>query len=166
MKKIIVLFLIAVNVNFGFAETGERYFDPSGEFSVCPPANWHILEFPGLKYHVYMTEPINGFSPHFLFIAEQFTGDLPQYVEANIQNMKLVYPDIQYLKNESFTTNNGARGTKLAILNPNSGNPIRQFLYIFSRGSIYYVITCSVGNNNGQQFEPIYDESVKTFRFE
>ena len=161
------MFLIAVNVGFIFAETGERYYEPNRDFSICPPVGWYIVEFPGLKYHVVISDPINGFSPHFLFIDEQFSGDLPRYVEANIQNVKIVYPDIELLKNESFTTDNGTRGTKLAMLNPNSGNPIRQFFYILPKGGgMYYTVTCSVGNSHGQQLESIFDESMKTFRFE
>ena len=166
MKKLIVLLIFVINCNFVFADTGERYHEPAGNFSICPPLNWLIMEYPGLKYRIFITEQLSGFSPNMNFVDEKYTGSMSQYIELSLANLKVVFPDILLIRNETFTANNGTRGAKLTVNNESFGYFLRLFIYIFPYGGTMYVITCSVTDNAYLQFEPLFDESAKTFMVE
>jgi hypothetical protein len=159
-----VLFFLFINLPYLlYSETGERFFETTGGFSICPPRNWNVIEFPGLKYKIIHTDPINGFSPNMTFVDEYYDGSLSEYMNLSNQNMKRIYPDAEYIRNESFLADSGLRGIKQVIINNVSGNLLRQSFYCFSNGKIKIIITCSVNNSNGQRYESIFDESVRTF---
>ena len=163
-KKLSFFFLILI-ASFIYADVGERYTETEGGYSICPPLYWYIIEIPGFKYRIIYTDPINGFSPNINFINETFYGSLSQYIESANQNLKMVYPDLELMNGETFIINSGIIGYKQIFINSISGNLLRQFSYCFKSDDKVWIITCTVNNGNGSRFEPIFDESVKTFEF-
>jgi hypothetical protein len=148
-----------------FADTGERYFEEEGNFSICPPRDWGVVNFPGLKYKVIYSNAINGFSPNIGIIDEEYSGSLTDYMKLSVENFKKIFPDAEILKNENFRTNNRTNGKKLVFISANSGRMLRQYQYIFENKNIKICITGTVPNSEGNKFEGIFDECAKTFEF-
>lgn len=163
LHKLCVLFLLAVPM-IAYAQVGTRYSEPEGGFSICPPQNWIVMEFPGLKYKVIFAQPVNGFSPSINFVDEYYEGSLEEYVELSRKNMNLIYSDFEYVKQESFKTNSGVSGIKDIIVAQSSDRLLRQIFYFFQTGARKIVITCTV-NTSYQYYEKTFDESIKTFEF-
>ncbi|MDR2408787.1 MAG: hypothetical protein LBE13_11850, partial [Bacteroidales bacterium] len=60
-QSIIILIFFLFIPFLVFSDTGERYYEAEGKFSICPPKNWAVTSLPGLKYKIIYTEAINGF---------------------------------------------------------------------------------------------------------
>jgi hypothetical protein len=47
MKKLFLIGVFVLLVFSAYAQTGDRHFEYSGNYSICPPENWVIQEVPG-----------------------------------------------------------------------------------------------------------------------
>ncbi|MDR1219678.1 MAG: hypothetical protein LBK73_08735 [Treponema sp.] len=148
-----------------FADTGERYFENEGDFSICPPNGWTVVNFPGLKYKIIYTNAINGFSPNITIADEEYSASLTDYMKLSVENLQIVAPGAEILKNENFRTNNRMNGKKLVFIFANSGRMLRLYQYIFENKNIKICITGTVPNSEGDRFESMFDECAKTFEF-
>jgi hypothetical protein len=165
MKKLVSIGILIFLTFPVFSQIGDRQYETNGNFSICPPKGWSVAELPGLKYKIYYDRPINSFSPNIGIVDEYFEGSLDEYIRLSDQNMQIIYPDAEFINNIPFRTNSGINGRKQILLTANSGRLLKQIFYIFSNGSMKFVITCSVPNGSSQNYEKIFDESVKTFEF-
>jgi hypothetical protein len=154
-----------ISAFMAYSQTGNRHIELNGNFSICPPIGWSIIELPGIKYKIFHGQAINGFSPNIVIVDEIYEGSLDEYLRLNNQNTEKVYPDAELVSTTSIKTNNGLNGRKQIYLNASSGRLLRQYFYYFSNNSTKYVITCTVPNNSGQNYDRIFDESIKTFEF-
>jgi hypothetical protein len=165
MKHLIAILALVFISGAIYAQTGNRHFETGGNFSICPPRGWTIKELPGFKYKIFYDQPINGFSPNIVIVDEYFEGSLDEYIRLNNRNMQTLYPDAEFISNAPFRTNSGLNGEKQIYLTANSGQLLKQIFYYFSNGSMKLVITCTVPNGTGQNYEKYFDESCKTFEF-
>jgi hypothetical protein len=165
MKKLLLTIMLVCLTLPVFAQNGDRQYETNGNFSICPPKGWSVAELPGWKYKIYYDRPINNFSPNIAIVDEYFEGSLDEYIRLSDQNMQILYPDAELINNAPFRTNGGLNGRKQILLTANSGRLLKQIFYAYSNGSMKFVITCTVPNGVSQNYEKIFDESVKTFEF-
>lgn len=167
MNKFLKYSLTIVFIFFSiraFAETGPRVYENTGNFSYCPPLNWTVLDFPGLKYKVVIGLTGENFRENIVFVDEEYDGNLRDYVNANIVQLNSFLQDYQLIDISEFKTNSGVAGERVITNNKQQGFTIRQIFYFFQgKNKKYYVITCSVLENVATEYLPIFDESMKTF---
>lgn len=135
-------------------------------FSYLPPANWTVGPFPGLKFKVVTGQPIHNFAPNMNFVTEHSILSLHQYKEANLAALRQMFQGFQLLEDRPFTTNQGLPGFKIVQTNQQNGRQLRQVQYFFGKGNEKIVITTTAPAECGPQFDPLFEGSVRTFRFE
>jgi hypothetical protein len=166
MKKLIAILALVFISGTIYAQTGNRNFELNGNFSICPPRGWTVREIPGLSYKIFYGKSIYDFIPNICFADEYYEGSLSEYLSLNNKNMNILFPNMmEIIKTENFQTNNSINGLKQVTINLNSGRMLKQVYYFFSNGASKIVITCSVPTGISQDYEALFDESIKTFEF-
>jgi len=165
MNKIFKRFFVMIFMSFpiiAFAETGSRIND--GDFSYCPPLNWIVTEFPGLKYKIVIGPTIGNFTSNINFVDEEYNGNLNNYVNENIYQLDSFIQEYQLLDRSDFRTNSGITGERIIIINIQQNYSLRQIFYVLpGKNNRYFVITCTVVDSVAAEYLPIFEESIKTF---
>jgi hypothetical protein len=163
MKKLFLIGVFLLSIFSVYAQTGERYFEYVGNFSICPPENWMIQEIPGYKYQFFIGPSENGFAQNINCIDESYDGALSEYVDLSVQMFETYFTDVILGEKESFQTDSGLAGYK-AVITYTMGE-IRATIaqYYFSNNSQKYVLTCTVGGETLGDLECLFDQCAKTF---
>ena len=148
------------------AEVGSRHTERAGGFSLCAPKGWIFKEFPGMKYQIAFGPVTSEFSSNINVVDEAFKGALKDYVDANLATLEKMMQDFRLIRRESLKTRGGVKMEKLIISCTQKKYSLRQVFYFLPgpRGR-QFVITCSTVSDNGEQLDPIFEESVRTFEF-
>ena len=165
MNKIVTILFICILCTVSYSDVGKRHSEKEGGFSFCAPKGWQFREFPGFKYQISVGPAEKGFAPNINVVDESFDGSIEKYVDANIVTMEALFKDLKIRKRDTFSTSNKLKGERLVITSLQQGNVLRQTFYFFegSKGK-KLVITCSCLSENGESFDEIFEESLKTFQ--
>jgi hypothetical protein len=147
-------------------EEGRRLTEAAGGFSFVVPPGWEIREFQGLKYKIAVGKPASGFTPNINVQDESFNGSLEEYAQASLASLRRVLKEFRLRKQDDFKTAGGLEGKRLILESEQGGKSLRQTVYLFARGNTKFVITCSVLAEGGEKLDPVFEASMKTFRFE
>jgi hypothetical protein len=147
-------------------EDSRRHAESGGRFSFIAPAGWRSQVFPGLKYKIVVGPAVAGFAPNINIVDESFTGSLDSYVEKNLANLRRVFTKFRLLKQDGFTTTDGLQGARMVVEDEQGGRMLRQSFYFFSRGETKFVVTCSALAESGDELAPVFEATMKTFRFD
>ena len=165
MKGLVsVIFFVLVAAHTVQAEVGDRHTEQAGSFSMRAPKGWPFREFPGMKYQITHGPPANSFSPNINIVDEAYSGSLRTYVDVNLNNIRRIFESFTLVKREAFTTASGLKGEKLVTTSIQQRKLLRQTFYFLpgTKGK-YFVVTCSAPAEGGESFDPVFEESVKTF---
>ena len=147
MDKIKILIVAAITfMAVSCAKTDEgRYFEPGGNYSICPPASWEAAEFPGLKYKILRGDQDNGIQPNVVFVEENAQLSLNDYADASIDTMKQLFGgDIKIIQKSEFETAKTLQGKRIVYSTTQHGRALRQIYYIFpGQEGAYMNITCT-----------------------
>jgi hypothetical protein len=168
MKKTILLGFALITFficsTYVFGQTGARILENNGNFSYRPPLNWNVTEYPGLKYRVLIGPTEGGLATNINFVDDTFNGNLTSYVDFNLSQLRTSSSDFRLLSRETFRTNSGIVGEKVAITYNRQGFILRQVFYFLpERNNVYFVVTGTVINSDAAKYLSIFDESIKTF---
>jgi hypothetical protein len=163
---ILVPTLLCAGAARGDDEEARRHTEKAGGFSFSPPANWTVREFPGLKYKVVVGPVRASFASNINVVDEPFKGTLDDYVKANIGAMRMRFKKFKLEDQGDFKTTSGLRGARLVTESEQGGRLLRQTFYIFGTADTKYVVTCSTLAEGGKTLDPLFERSMKTFRFE
>ena len=146
------------------ADVGKRHKESAGGFSFCPPQGWTIQSFPGLKYSIAAGPAANGFAPNINVVDETADASLAAYVDASKKMLSKAFKGYKELSKREFKTTSGLKGTRMVIQSDQNGTPIRQAFYFFAgTGDKKFVVTCSALASAGEQFDEVFEASLKTF---
>lgn len=135
-------------------------------FSFVPPPGWEVRPFPGLKFRAAVGPPAAGFAPNINIIDDVNPLPLDDYVQANLNGLRQMTQNFRLVRQEAFKTAEGLEGGRLIGENDQQGRRLRQTSYFFARGGTKYVVTCSALAEGGEQFDPVFEATMKTFRFD
>jgi hypothetical protein len=144
---------------------GQRHVEPEGPFSFIPPEGWEMRSIPQSKFKAAIGPPAGGFSPNIVVLDELWPGSLDDYIKAAIESWGQKKPNIKVVKREDFATAEGLEGRRL-ILENRGDNALRQRMYIFPKGETKYVVTCTTVAEGADKLVPVFEDCIKTFRFE
>jgi hypothetical protein len=161
------LFLVAIFLIFAqfiFAQSGERYYENAGNFSYCPPLNWNITEYPGLKYHIILGPVVENTAANINFADEVYSGSLNEYVSLSLAQLGRLIDSLKLISREPFKTNSGIVGEYVIVSSFQYGFYFMQFLYFLQTpNNRYFVISATAVESISAIYQPIFDECIKTF---
>ena len=99
--------------SIAFADTGARFFDPAGNFSIRPPLSWQTMDVPGLKYKFIIGPTELNFAANICFVDEYYGGSLRNYVNENLVQMEGYFKGYKLINRSSFKTNSGVIGERI-----------------------------------------------------
>ena len=146
-----------------------RYVAPDGMFSFSIPAGWVLREIPGRKYKVAFGQPIGDFAPNINIVDESFSGALDAYVDGNLKVMpqayeRLGYQNFKVLSREIFTTATKQTGVRVITQTEVNGRALRQTFFFFNaKDGRKLVVTCTTLAAAGEDFDVLFEKSLKTF---
>jgi hypothetical protein len=147
-----------------FAENGERVYENDGNFSYCPPLNWNVIEYPGLKYKVVIGPAEGNFAANITFAEETADMSLKDYVNANLDQLSTYFQGYKLVKRSSFKTNSGISGESIVVNSVQNNLLLRQVLYFLpASNNKYFVIVCSVLDEFSSKYLQLFEDSIKTF---
>jgi hypothetical protein len=151
---------------------GERYYEPSGGFSFCPPAGWEKVDAQGQKYKVHILRTDGAVAANIIVKDDDFDGTLEEFVSRNMQMFTQMSEAGQLkgyksLGKSTLTTQTNGKVIKAAVEQELNGLVLRQTFYSFDGPSGRKVyLTCTAPVAGADKFEKAFDESAKTFRLE
>jgi len=152
--------------NINSQTLGDLYTERTAGFTMSMPRGWQTID-ANQKYLMIAGPLENGFTPNIGFADDTFSGSLSDYIDAVFLAIGQFYADLTIINRGNFSTNSGLRGEYATIHGRMGEISVRQKMYIFSnagRGGII-LITGTAPAANGERFDPIFDECVKTFRW-
>jgi hypothetical protein len=164
MRKVFLIVVFLFSIFSAYTQTGERHFESSGNFSICPPEDWSIQDVPGYKYKFFLGPPENEFAPNINCLDETYDGTLLDYVDLSIQSLDVFFTDVISSEKKKFKTDGGLVGYKNITTCTMGTVRVTVAQYFFSNESQKYVVTCSVGGESLGTYEQLFDQCVKTFR--
>lgn len=148
------------------AEERRRHTEAAGGFSFIPPEGWQVRDFPGRKFKIVVGPAAAGFAANINIVDESFDGSLEDYVKANLNALPKAFKKYRLLKQESFVTAVGLPGARAIVEDEQNNRLLRQAFYFFSKKNTKFTITCSALAEEGDEFAPVFEASMKTFRFD
>jgi len=168
MKRAVVIccFLTVLFVqNISSQNLGELYTESNGGFSISMPRDWQAID-ANQKYLMIIGPTENGLTPNITFADDVFLGSYSEYIDAVLIVLERIYADLIIINRGNFSTNSGLYGEAVTLSGRINEVRVRQKLFIFpGRENRIILITGSAPLINGERFDPIFDESVKTFRW-
>jgi hypothetical protein len=171
MNKIIYSLAI-LQVMFAFSgnaalvsaeERGERLIEKQGGFEIYGPQAWKIAD-TGLKYKIFRGPTDKQFTPNINFTDGEHDGSITEYIDAAIEIISQYFTNFILIERTSFTTNAGLKGRKIITEANLNQIPFRQSVYFFLNGKgKIMLITATSNQNNGAEYDAIFDESIRTF---
>ncbi len=146
-------------------DEARRFTDPVGKFSYIPPKGWEGRDTPGMKFKMFFGAPAERFAPNINVVDEQYAGDMDTYLKANEVSVVKALPKCVVLTKGDFTTHDGLQGKIMVVENEQFNLKLRQSFYIFGKGTMKYVVTNSCLAKDGDKMAPLFDWSMKTFKF-
>ena len=167
-RAIVICCLLAVLFvqNINSQTLGDLYTEKTAGFTMYMPMGWQTMDF-NQKYLMIIGQTENGFTPNIGFAGDSFSGSLSDYIDAVFLAIGQFYADLTVISRGDFSTNSGLRGYYATIQGRMGEVDIRQKVYIFpnaSEGGLM-VITGTAPIVNGEKFDAVFDESVRTFRW-
>jgi hypothetical protein len=147
-------------------EDPRRHTEVAGGFSFVPPDGWNIRPVPGLKFRAAVGPAAAGFAPNINVVDESFRGPLDTYVQGNLASMRQAFQQFRLLRREEFEAAGGLPGARVVSENEVNGRALRQTYYFFARGDTKFVITCTALAEGGDKLDPVFEASLRTFRFD
>ena len=144
------------------AEDPRRHFEKEGGFSFVPPEGWEMKSGDSLKYKL-ATGPVSQGVPVNLQVVDRpFPGTVDDFVRSIVRPLSMTLPDANIVKRETFQAYKDLHGIKMVI----EVGEVRQSCYFFGKGPNKFMVTGTSPTREAARFEPIFDATLKTFRFD
>jgi len=138
----------------------------NGVFSIVPPKSWQETDYPGLKYKIFIGTREDNFTPNINFMDETYNGSLDDYVDLSIESLKTLISSVEIIYQNSFVTEENLESRKIIAITEQQGYLLRQSVYFFpGKNGLKMVATCTVLASSGENYDVIFDNSMKTFKW-
>ncbi len=139
--------------------------EPEGGFSYFIPSDWTLARIEGMPYQIARDKAANGFSPNINILQEKNKFTFPEYMKANIAQLKEYISDYKELSTEEFVTTGGLKGKKHTCSDKQVGKNLFQAFYFFeTRDKSKVIITGSCLFADKEKYTPVFDAIAKSFK--
>ena len=146
-------------------DLGETVSAP-GVFSYQAPKGWVVKDASISRYKVCVGPPKNNFAPNINVVVQTVAKPLADYVELNKTQLQStpLFQNLQILDEKPFATSGGVQGTRVVVKDTLGKLNLQQIFYFFAgSGDTKIVVTASSLVDDGDQYAPVFDASMKTF---
>ena len=181
MKKLFVVFFITGFLVLNCASTGnvdnteknpnpeilgELYIEKNAGFSMYIPINWEIKDM-SQKYLMVIGPTEDNFSPNINFVDEEYSGQIPEYIDAVIEFLSSFYADFSVIARDSFTTNKNYKGWFITFQGRINEIEARQKMFVVHNKlkTSVLVMTGTASAASGSKYDKLFDECMKTFNW-
>ena len=107
---------------------------------------------------------MDGFTPNVCIVDEEYAGTLEAYDTAGLAIQKKVTTNFEPLWHASMTTKSGLHGIYNVYRMQTQSTMLRDVQYIFAgKGNTKYVVTYSIPESQGTQYDAAIQDSAATF---
>jgi len=164
MKKLTFIAIVFAVLSLP-VQAGERHTEESAGFSYEVPNNWRVMEFPGLKFKIIITDPIGEFSPNMTLVDEKYEGSLAAYEKASIPHMEKAIPGFSILKRMQAKTDEGKDFRSVTYRHEaDNGTIIQTANFLELRSGHKLVMTCTSPKGHEDKIEPQCNKVVRSLR--
>ena len=143
----------------------ERHTEESAGFSYEVPSNWRVMEFPGLKFKIIITDPIDDFSPNMTLVDEKYEGSLEAYEKASIPHMEKAIPGFGIISRMQAKTIDGKDFRSVTYKHEaNNGTIIQTANFLELRAGHKLVMTCTSPKGHEDKIELQCNKVVRSLR--
>jgi hypothetical protein len=147
------------------AADGTRHREPAGGFSIVPPADWKVQEFPGLKYKLFMKHDRVEFAPNICIVDENSDLPFPEYISENVKVLKLLRYKV--VDRPTKITTDAGECQRIRYAKVIDGHNLRFTAYCFARGDTKFVVTFTrLADDADAKVDALVEASVKTMQFD
>jgi len=139
--------------------------NPDQNVSFDFPPGWEQQAVPGQTVKFVIGPASKEFAPNINVVSEPYDGTLDEYAKLTVEQLPKTTPGIKILKQDKFKTANGLDCIRLITENQQGASKLRQTCFLFDNGAKKYVITCSALAEGGEKLDPVFEASMKTFKF-
>lgn len=141
-----------------------RYYAPDNTFSFIAPENWLPKEM-GLKFPIIVGPIVGNFAMNLVFVEEEGMVNV-FFFAAQVQDQStLMNPNLETVSEEFLVTNDGEDYFRWETTNVHEGTTYTQIFYFFGSDTWNLVATFTRPKNQGQQYDVIVDEAMRTMRY-
>jgi hypothetical protein len=171
-RVISIVLLLLFCATYSRAQPCNRHIETEGGFSVCLPEGWVTRKKPDDKFTTLYGPRTDGFTPNVNFKDEFSKSSLRTYVAGGIDTIlaskdKFGANSIESLGQTDFRTAAGLTGIRVVFLADYKGIMLRLTQYCFDLGQGRKLIITATGlDKNKDVFDPIFDQTAKSFRLQ
>lgn len=148
-------------------QAAERHHEAQGGFSYEVPEAWQVRDYPGLKYQILFTQPVDNFAPNVNFVDEVYPGDLDSYVEANLPTLEKMLNGFELVSRGSGKTRQGREYRSLQYKQQSQSGELIQLSYFMKlEKDRKLVVTCTTRSKDASRFEKVFSGIVSSIRME
>jgi len=152
------------NNNDSLEETGMRYSETAGGYSIFIPKDWEAVEFAGLKYKMLVGPIENDFRINFVFEAASFRERM---VDASIEMWEKLFLEFELIQRSEFVTLKNLKCEKLETKSLQNKIHARQLVYyLYGNNGKVMIIVCTMHIKNGNVYDELIDKIINTFEWE
>jgi len=154
------------DTNNSLEETGMRYTETSGGYSIFIPKDWNAIDF-GLKYKTIHGPTENDFSINLIFEDKNFKGKINEVIDTNIEIWKKLFLEFELIQQNEFVTLKNLKCEKLITKSLQNKLHVRQLCYfLYGNNKKLMIITCTNLIENKNIDDEIIDKIINTFEWE
>jgi hypothetical protein len=136
-----------------------------GGYSVNPPDGWVVREFPGSPYKGLFGTRTNNFTPNINIQEEKYNGPMDTYIQLNMVQLKKMLKAEKVSQSEFSGQNH--KGVKLITHTQLNDLELTQTIYFFEKPAGEKVVAVATADrDSGNQFDPVFDGIMGTFKME
>ncbi|HSI83546.1 MAG: TIR domain-containing protein [Candidatus Methylacidiphilales bacterium] len=138
-------------------------------FAYTVPGSWTVKTDKEIsKYELAIGPKMDDFTNNINVVDEDYSGNIDQYVEANMVTLRKEFKNLKVVSSGSFPTSSGMEGRRVITEhNTFNGRYLRQTFYFYkpkSSGKTWVVFTSSCTRNVGEKSQPLFDGIARTIR--
>lgn len=148
-------------------QAAERHHEAQGGFSYEIPAQWEVREYPGLKYQILFTQPVDNFAPNVNFVDEDYAGDLDTYADANLPVLEKVISGFKLISRGSGKTRQGREYRSLRFIQTTQSGELTQISYFLKlKKDRKLVVTCTTPSSQASRFDKVFSRVIASIRID
>jgi len=167
-KALFICFLSAVLFiqNVYSQVLGDLFTENNAGFSMSMPSGWQTID-ANQKYLMIIGPAENGLTPNIGFGDEDYSGAIPEYLDAVFSLLGQFYSELKLISRGNFSVNANITGGYITFNGRMGEISVRQKMYVFpnQNKSGVVLITCTAPQVNGEKYDSIFDACVKTFKW-
>jgi len=156
--------------NDSLEETGMRYSETLGGYSIFIPKNWRAIEFSGLKYKMIIGPVENDSRLSLTFEDQIFRGEINKVIDTNIEIWKNIFLEFELIQQNEFVTLKNLKCKRVITKSLQNKCHVRQlFYFLYDNNKKLMVITCTslIKNINVvDESDELIDKIINTFEWE